>query len=234
MKHQFNPSLLTPLTILAGSLIIAAAIILVNGPLKKTAPAATLGQQTTQTQPGEVLPLQEQDHVRGSRTARILLIEYSDLECPYCKRFHPTLTKMVRENPDVVWVYRHFPIESIHPKAQKEAQATECAAETGGEEAFWKLTDKIFEVTPSNNGLDLETLPDLARAVGLDGPQIKQCLDSNKMDQTVKFQHQSGVRAGVEATPTTIILDTKTNKASLLRGAIAYDTLKAAIDSILK
>lgn len=230
MKRQ---PLLTPLAIILGAIIIAAAIILVNGPLKKT-PPATLGQQTAQTQPGEVLPLQDNDHIRGSRTARILLIEYSDLECPYCKRFHPTLTKMVQENTDVAWVYRHFPIDSIHPKAQNEAEAAECAAEAGGEEAFWKLTDKIFEVTPSNNGLDLSTLPDLAQAVGLDGPQIKQCLDSNKMAQTVKLQHQSGARAGVEATPTTIILDTKTNKASLIRGAIAYDTLKAAIDSILK
>src|SRR3990172_8387087 len=123
------------------------------------------------TQPdeaGKVNPISDKDHIRGNSKARIALIEYSDLECPFCKRFHPTAQQVVDTYiNDVMWVYRHFPIDQLHSKADKEAEATECAYKLAGNDGFWKLTDKIFEVSPANNGLDLATLPDLAAGVGL-------------------------------------------------------------------
>lgn len=112
----------------------------------------------------------QNDHIRGSVDSPVKIVEYSDLECPFCKRHHDTMKEVINKYGEdkVAWIYRHLPLASLHSKAPKEAEATECAAELGGNDGFWKLTDKIFEVTPANNGLDLEILPSLAYEVGLE------------------------------------------------------------------
>lgn len=182
----------------------------------------------------QVEKLRDNDHIRGSRNARILLIEYSDLECPFCKRFHPIAQQVVDEyKGQVAWIYRHFPLDQIHSKADKEAEAVECAQEIGGPDRFWKLVDKIYEVTPSNNGLDLATLPDLASQIGLDKNKLKSCLDSGKYAEYVEKDYQSGVKAGIQGTPGNILLDTKTGKTRLIPGALPFDQFKQAIDLML-
>jgi protein-disulfide isomerase len=185
-------------------------------------------------QAGEVDPVTAEDHVKGNRDARIALIEYSDLECPFCQRFHPTAQQVVDEyGDDVMWVYRHFPLEQIHSKAPKEAEAVECAAKLAGNDGFWNLTDKIFEVSPTNNGLDLATLPDLAAEIGLDKAAFQTCLDSGEMAQNVEDDYQSGLKAGVTGTPGNILLDTKTGETQLIPGAVPYPQIQQAIDAIL-
>lgn len=257
---SFNPLKSTPVSIIFGAAIIAFAVLLSGGVVtfsKNTAgktvisfgkPAGSLGQPqilppaSAQPQAGEVAgaevsvdPLQERDHIRGERLARVLLIEYSDLECPFCKRFHPTAQKAVDEyKGEVAWVYRHFPLDQIHSKADKEAEAVECAAELGGEDGFWKLTGKIYEVTPSNNGLNLDDLPKLAGEVGLDQAKFKTCLDSGKYASRVEEDYQSGIKAGVQGTPGNILLDTKTGKTVSIPGAVPFESLKSSIDSLLK
>lgn len=87
----------------------------------------------------------EEDHAIGAVDAPITIIEYSDLECPFCQRAHPTIQSLVKENSDVSWVYRHLPLEAIHPTARPLAEGSECAAELGGNDAFWAFIDKVFE-----------------------------------------------------------------------------------------
>lgn len=180
-------------------------------------------------------PISDTDHIRGNKDkAKVALIEYSDLECPYCKKFHPTAQQAMDEyGDDLVWVYRHFPLDQLHPKADKEAEAVECAAKLGGEDAFWKLTDKIYEVTTSNNTLDLDTLPTLAAGVGLNKQDFSACLDSGEMAQKVEDQYQSGLRAGVRGTPGNILLNIKTGDTVMLPGAVPFANLKQSIDSML-
>lgn len=104
-----------------------------------------------------VSPISSADHIFGNPSAEVLLIEYSDPECPFCKRFQETLKTVMTQygdNGNVAWVYRHFPLDSIHPKSRKEAEAFECAGELGGSTKFWEYADKLFEITPSNNQLD--------------------------------------------------------------------------------
>ncbi|MEX2054393.1 MAG: thioredoxin domain-containing protein [Candidatus Colwellbacteria bacterium] len=94
----------------------------------------------------DVRAVSADDHIRGDINASVKLIEYSDLECPYCKRFHPEVATIVdRYGLDVAWVYRHLPLESIHPSARPLAEGSECVAELGGEDAFWEYIDYIFE-----------------------------------------------------------------------------------------
>lgn len=184
---------------------------------------------------GQVDGLRGDDHVMGNRDARILLIEYSDLECPFCKKFHPIAKRLVEEyKGKVAWVYRHFPLDQIHSKADKEAEAIECGYELGGDDGFWKLTDKIFEVTPSNNGLNLDDLPKLASEVGLDKNKFKSCLDSGKYKDHVEADYQSGIKAGVTGTPGNILLDTKTGKTKLIPGALPFENFKTEIDGMLR
>lgn len=183
----------------------------------------------------QVDKLRKDDHVRGERNARILLIEYSDLECPFCKRFHPTAQQIVDEyKGQVAWLYRHFPLDQIHSKARKEAEATECANELGGNEGFWKYTDKLFEVTPANNGLDPAELPKIAVQAGLDEVKFNTCLESGKYKDHVEADYQSGVKAGINGTPGNILLDTKTGKTKLIPGALPFEQFKTEIDVMLK
>lgn len=91
--------------------------------------------------------------VRGNANAKISLIEYSDFECPFCKQFHNTMQQvMTTHEKNVKWVYRHFPLDSLHQQARPEALMAECAGEQG---KFWEFTDSVFKVTPSNDGMDI-------------------------------------------------------------------------------
>ena len=116
------------------------------------------------------------DHIRGSMDADLVLVEYSDYECPFCKSFHPTMKQVIQEYGNkVAWVYRHYPL-SFHQNAQKEAEASECVTELGGNDAFWKYTDLIFERTESNGtGFEIKDLKPLVEELGLDGNKFQQC-----------------------------------------------------------
>ncbi len=91
-------------------------------------------------------PITLEDHYFGSKDAEIVIIEYSDLECPYCSRFHQTMHQVIKDyNGKVAWVYRHLPLESIHPNSFNKALASECVAEIGGDAKFWLYIDTIFD-----------------------------------------------------------------------------------------
>ncbi len=176
----------------------------------------------------------DNDHIKGNRNAEVLLVEYSDLECPFCKSFHPTMQQILQEYGDkVAWVYRHYPL-SFHLNAQKEAEASECAAEQGGDDAFWKYVDAIFERTESNGtGFALDQLAPLATELGLDGAKLQQCVDSGKFADLVKEQFDGGTAAGVSGTPGTIIV-VNGKPVDLIGGALPFTDTKAQIDAALK
>ena len=174
------------------------------------------------------------DWYKGGKNAKVVLVEYSDLECPYCKLFHPTMQQAIKEYGDKIkWVYRHFPLD-FHVNAQKEAEAAECAGKLGGNTKFWQYTDAIFEKTTSNGtGFALDRLVPMAKEIGLNESAFKSCLDSGEMTQKVKDQIKKGGEEGVSGTPGTIIIDPKGN-TQLVPGALPYDQVKPMIDAALK
>lgn len=191
------------------------------------------GEVTDPNAPVELADVTEADWIRGKDDARITLVEYSDLECPFCKRFHETLNQLMATYPnDVRWVYRHYPLASLHPKAAKEAEATECAGEQGGEEAFWKYTDRLYEITPSNNGLDPAELPKIAEYAGLDVSRFNECLSSGKFKTKVDSQTNDAIRAGGQGTPYSVIL-VDNEKIPVTGGAVPFEQLDAFVKSVL-
>jgi protein-disulfide isomerase len=195
------------------------------------------GDAAAQPQPtvGAVPKVTERDHTRGSTSPKLVMIEYSDFECPFCKSFHPTMLQVLKDyGNDIQWVYRHYPL-AFHVNAQKEAEASECAYDQGGHDAFWKYTDAIYERTTSNGtGIALDSLVPLAGELGLNEATFKECLDSGKFTKYVQDDMAAAQTAGVQGTPNTIILDPKSNTQEVIPGALPYDQVKAAIDSMLK
>lgn len=174
------------------------------------------------------------EHWRGVKNARYVWVEYSDLECPFCKKIHPDMVKVMSEyKENVAWVYRHYPL-SFHQNAQKEGEAAECATELGGNDAFWNYIDKIYERTTSNGtGFALDNLGPLAAEVGVDQGKFQDCLDNGKYEKKVKDEFKEGSTAGVQATPTGVIYDMKTGKTTLIEGALPYANLKQALDEFI-
>ncbi len=206
-----------------------------KGPTGGTPPVVDDSQRPSKPASREISmrPISDDDHIRGDKNAPVTIVEYSDLECPFCKRFHPTLVRLINEyEGQVKWVYRHFPLTSLHPKAPKEAEATECANELGGNDKFWAYIDRLYEVTPSNNRLELSELPQIAQDVGLDRQQFEECLNSGKYAQYVQTDYQDAVTAGGTGTPYSVIIDADGNKIPV-SGAVPYEQLKQVIDSLL-
>lgn len=181
----------------------------------------------------QLAAITDQDWVKGDRGAKVSIVEFSDTECPFCKRFHSTMQRVVEEyDGKVNWVYRHFPLTSIHSKAPKEAEATECAGELAGNDGFWAYIDRLFEITPANNGLDLAQLPQIAEDVGLNRAKFQECLDSGKYAQKVQDHADQAVAAGGRGTPYSVIV-TQDGQKTPLSGALPFEQIKATLDPLL-
>lgn len=180
--------------------------------------------------PGPLLPVDfKTDHIRGNPKASVAVIEYSDFECPFCKRHHPTMQQIMDTyKDDVVWVYRHFPL-SFHPNAQKAAEASECANELAGNDAFWKFTDGVFALDALSN----DAFVTIAKNMSLNESAFKSCLDSGKYAKHVTDEMTAGQAAGVSGTPGTFVVDLKTQKNLMISGAQPFANFKQAIDSML-
>ena len=166
------------------------------------------------------------DHIRGNEDAPITIIEYSDFECPFCSRFHPTMQQVMEEyDGKVRWIYRHFPL-SFHPQALPAANAAECAAE---QDKFWEYADELFANQAS---LGDDFYAKLAGDLGLNVSKWQECYDSDKYQDVIQAQAQTGASAGVSGTPGSFVIDQDGN-AIPIKGALPFSSVVAAIDSVL-
>jgi len=179
--------------------------------------------QDESEEPSAVPPISESDHVQGPKDAKVVLIEYSDFECPYCFRHYLTMKQIEEEYKDkIAVVFRHFPL-SFHANAQKAAEAAECAGEQG---KFWEMHDKLFEAN-ANEELNLDKFKQISKDLGLNTDQFNDCLDNEKMASKVAKDMAGGQKAGVSGTPATFI------NGELVSGALPLDQFKVVIDQLL-
>jgi len=230
MEQNQQNTFLIPFAIIVAGGFVAAAVYFGTGSSSPTTATNTDNQNVEIN----LVPVTEKDHIIGSRNAALVIVEYSDTECPFCKTFQNTMKEIVQTyNGEVAWVYRHFPIAQLHAKAAKESEATECAAELGGNQAFWKYLDKVFETTSSNDSLDPSELPKIATAMGLDVTTFNTCLSSGKYAELVKKSVEEAIKSGALGTPYSVIV-TKDGQKVLINGAEPIAMVKAKIDALLK
>ncbi|OGG50440.1 hypothetical protein A2704_05900 [Candidatus Kaiserbacteria bacterium RIFCSPHIGHO2_01_FULL_54_36b] len=236
MEPQLKQNnLAIPLAIVIAGALIAAAVYFGNAGAGGASALQPQGAEQFTGDLEQMQPITAGDHIRGNPDAPVKIVEYSDTECPFCKAFHATLQEASEEyRDDVAWVYRHFPLDQLHTKARKEAVALECAAELGGNDAFWKYADRWFELTPSNDQTNIETvLPQIAKEIGLDESKFATCLDSKKFDAHIEDNVQNATATGGNGTPWSIVI-APSGKKYPLSGAQPYESVKQLIDLALK
>jgi len=137
------------------------------------------------------------DHFLGAAHAAIDVVEYGDFECPNCKQAAPAVKLLLeRFAGKVRFVFRHFPLEEVHPHALAAAEAAEAAA---GQSKFWEIYDLLFE---NQSRLNPELIKSLAGKIGLSAAELQRAFDSSTYAAQLSDWKESGNRAGVDATPT--------------------------------
>jgi protein-disulfide isomerase len=194
----------TPMAVVTSGVIIALAIFFGPGVTDNSTGqlAQVPGNQAAPAQdggPSELLAqdVTKNDHILGNQNADIFLIEYSDLDCPFCGSVHPTLGEVVAQNDNVGWVYRHNPLESIHPNARGKAVISECVAQIAGNDAFWKYLELNF-----GNG----DATDYSQ-YGTTQAAIDNCVVENgdEINALIDSQISRALGTGGQGTPHTII-----------------------------
>ena len=223
-----------PVSILVAGLIIAGAVFFTRDGSNPT-PGADNEETPTQV---EVKPVTADDHIFGDPNAEIIIVEYSDFECPFCANFHKTMDQVMNDyaaDGKVAWVYRHFPLDQIHKDARPAAEASECVADLGGNEAFWNYTKLLFKDTPTS--LSKENLKSSAVSLGINEGDFNSCVDSGKFRDRVEDNYQSGIELAKNdpnfGTPYSVVIAKKDGAQITIPGAQSYSVVKQLIEAIL-
>lgn len=221
-----------PIAIIIAGVFIAGALFFAG---RTASPGPNSNPAPGESNPEAVAPVTAEDHILGNPDADIVIVEYSDLECPFCKQFHITMQQIMEEygvDGRVAWVYRHFPLSQIHPNAPRLAEASECVAELGGNTSFWKFLDEIFAVAPINTFFPMDRLAEVAGKVGINEEALNACLSSGRHQDKVASQFQNAIDTGGRGTPHNILI-LKDGQKIELAGAQPYATVKNVIETIL-
>lgn len=210
MINKKKGNIAIAIAIVIAGLIVAGAVMFTNKDKVAT---------PTNSDPViEINEVNDSDWIRGGDlNAPVKIVEFSDTECPYCSILHPTLKQVIEDyNGQVAWVYRHFPIPQLHPIAPTVSHALECVGELGGQDAFWSLTDKIYQMSydnvtsedPKNLSAHAENpalLEDYAAEL-VDREQYKVCMDETRYQEEVTKDYQDAITAGGNGTPFNVLV----------------------------
>lgn len=218
-KFDISPSV----AILVSGVLIASSILYVNS--HPTAPLAAAEQPSTRV---DVPAPTANEHILGSANAPIVLVEYSDFQCPFCSMVYPTLKKIVEDsNGQIAWVYREFPLESLHPQAKPAALAAECIADELGNDAFWKFVDAIFT---NQDKISPTYYATLAKSFGADPATFANCISTQKFSDKIENSVIEAETNGGQGTPYTVIVGKDIQVP--VSGALPYAQFTAVINQV--
>lgn len=163
--------------------------------------------------------------IYGTEAARFTLVEYADLECPYCQEYFPILRRWIDAHPEVNWQWHHLPLSVHEPATTREARIAECAGETGGRAAFWQAVAWIYVHSRS----DGQGLPADAQ-FPYKSAALQSCLDSTRPDALIRTEAEEAAHDDIAVTPTLRLFDHQTGKTLVLHGPVEGDALLSAID----
>ncbi len=233
----------TPGAIIIGAFIIAGAILYAANPAlfqSLVVKQAGVTQPSAQTQPSRSaqvsIAVSTTDHIRGNTSAPVTIVEFSDLQCPFCQKFHPELKQALQEyGNNVRWVFKQFPLYQIHPQAEPAAEASECVYEQKGNDGFWQFADGVFA---NQDTIGSALFSQLAQKIGVNMSQYNSCVSSQKYKAKIQADIDLGTKLGVQGTPTTfingVLFGVYANGSWQSAGAAPYSDVKTAIDAQLR
>lgn len=234
-EYKPNP-FLTPLSVVIAGALIAGAIIY-NGRVGTTiASSSTLGTSTTSTPQTVTVSLAHID-AQGNKNADVAMVEFGDYQCPYCQLQYNSAMPQVEtnyiQNNKVLFVFKDFPLTTIHPNAMPGAEGARCAGDQG---KYWDMYNKLYSTNQETN--DQTQIEGYAKDLNLNTTQFNNCLEGAKYYNTILAEEAEGTKLGFTGTPTTVIgrIDHKKNTITgqVIAGAASYETIKQAIDAALK
>ncbi len=206
-----SKGLSTSSAILLGAILISGSILMSSGVIKLSSKTAPTGQATPSATPisditAAVKVATNGFPTVGDKNAQLILIEFSDYECPFCKRHfdqvYPQIKKDYIDTGKVKLVFRDYPLPFHEPMATYEANAALCAKEQGGDSVYFKIHDEMFKQTTSNGtGLTKDKIKSIAASLGLNAAQIITCADAAKYKDKITKDIADGNSAGVSGTP---------------------------------
>ena len=217
-----------PLAIIFGGILIAGAVFFSMG--------GSLGQEgPVRGDPSLVRPIDSTDHILGNPDAPVVIVEYADFDCEFCKDFGDALRQVVATSGakgEVAWAFRQFPLTELHPNALAHARASECVARTAGNEAFWRFADMLFinqPVEPARYG-------ELAQEAGVtDTDAFASCYAdaAKQVDERIQADRQNALDTGASGTPYSLVI-VPGKRPVVIDGDISYEALKEIVDRALE
>lgn len=233
MQPQQTNSVAIPIAIVIGFAMIAIAIFFSgSGPSTQRAVVETGGNQNAEQPAGVIRPVDETDYIKGNPNAPIMIVEYSDYECPFCKAFHDTMNMVMDEygaSGDVAWAYRQFPI--LGPTSVRVTEAAYCVGELGDSSAYFAFSDAVFE-REAGSRTNMTRLNDYATIAGVDVEAFEECLDSGRMAGRVEAAVEDGRVAGIQGTPHSIVM--VGDQQAVINGAQPYSVVRGIIETLLQ
>ncbi|NNM83808.1 thioredoxin domain-containing protein [Candidatus Parcubacteria bacterium] len=216
-----------PAAIVFGGIIIATAIYI------------SMPKSSPEGKASLVRPVSTSDHILGNPAAPVMIIEYSDFDCGFCKGFNDTLHEVIANegaSGKVAWVFREFPLTEIHPDAFALARAAECAASvassdpTANNDAFWRFASALY----MNQPVDPSNLGAIASSVGISSEAFATCYAnaSPSIDARITADRQNALLAGATGAPFSVILTNGKNPV-VMNGAYSYNAVKQLVDQAL-
>lgn len=213
-----------PIAVVVAGLFIAGAVVFSGGGGDDAANTASdrVGDQPR----GEFRMPNETDHVRGNPNAPIAIVEFSDLECPFCAQIHPTLLRIVEDNDDVQWVFRHFPLSTIHSRALSAAVASECIARLGTNDDFWTFVDSAFQ---NQRQLGDSWYKEQAVSFSINSVEFESCTDDKSVVSDIQADLDEATGTGGRGTPYVVVI-ARSGKLMPFSGALPYAQVSAVIE----
>lgn len=214
------------MAVVVAGVVIAGAILYSNAHPAPSAAAPLAGAQLPANV--NVAAPSAQDHIIGDPKAPVVLIEYSDFQCPFCSMVYPTIKQIVeRSGGNIAWVMRNFPLTSIHPEANPAANAAECIAAQLGNDGWWKYADAVFA---NQDKLSPSYSRSLAQQFGANMGQYDACVAASTYQSKIDAQTAEAENNGGQGTPYTVVYGK--GKQVPISGALPQAQFESVIDSL--
>ena len=187
---------------------------------------------------------QKYDYILGNSNADSFVLEYSDLECPYCKLYHSDTVENFADKyiktGKIAFVFRHFPIakpfatRNLHPSSTQEAIAAECVGAVAGDKKFYAFISTIFNSTKSDGKFDTTLLPKIVQKMGVDMQKWQACYKDSRTLEKIKKSFEEGVNAGVDGTPKVFIIGKDGLSNRIPSKSLKKEVIEDILDTFLK